>query len=307
MEIIEQYTRTRQNSFFTLPQTTIDSLENALSHCDLADQALLSLQNVIQNGQRVSARTLQLFVDNLRTSSNTRRRLRAFKLLDKARLNQDLSDEAFYQLELVKAAYGLSRPLIKDKNKESMLRFILERSEKDDGRLGMPIDVMLVIELHVHEITTLDIICNITKNQQILNSNILNKLVAMFDLSSNEEKKVQSRLVEIFENVARNNQTLSARLLDKLELALQSKGFSEHLKVKVLSVFVQRVQKGEKVSRNIVNMILSRIETEKQNLALKQELLSSIGSIVLQSSSNDLFSYKGTLFFRQLFCYRFQF
>lgn len=95
--------------------------------------------------------------------------------------------------------------------------------------------------------------------------------------------------------MARNNQTLSTKLLEKLELALHTCEFSEHLKVKVLSIFVQRVQKGEKVSRNIIEMIFSEIENEKQSLGLKQELLSSIGSIVLQSSPSELSAFKGIL------------
>lgn len=112
--------------------------------------------------------------------------MRAFKLLDKARLNQDLTDEAFYQLELVKAAYGLSRKSEDTSNKENMLRFILDQSEKDDARLRMPIDAMLTLESHVCELITLDIISNITKSQQILNYNLVNKLVGMLDLSSGD-------------------------------------------------------------------------------------------------------------------------
>lgn len=309
MEIIEQYTRPFQKtdsssnnattgySFYNLPQSTISSLEQALSHSNLADQALLSLQNVIHNGQQVSARTLQLFVDNLQTSSNTRRRLRAFKLLDKARLNQDLNDEAFNQLELVKAAFGLSRgeSVLDEQNKKSMLEFIRKRSEKDDAQLAMPIDVMLTLEYHLRELITLDIIYNITKNHQILNFNILNKLVSMFDLRDllSGESETSSRLVGIFENVARNNQTLSTKLLEKFELVLQANEFSEDLRVRVLSIFVQRVQKGDKVSTNIIEMILNRTQSEKQNIALKQELLSSIGSIVYKSSPDELNSFKG--------------
>jgi hypothetical protein len=289
LEILERYTASRQSGVFKIPPSTVSALEYALSLVDVADQALECLQNVTCNGQPLSTRTLQLFVDNLQMSDNSRRRLRAFKLLEKARANQDISDEAFLRLELVRAAYGLSINSCSTENtKRSMLLFIREKSQQ--GGLQLPKDTMLALEKHIDEETTLEILYNVSKNRQVLQYNLLNKL--MNKLNPTEFSAATLRLMDIFENVARNNQALPEKLLVKLERAFDSS--EEELELKVLSIFVQRAHKGEQLSRSVIEMILDKIAGIK-NITFKQEFLSSVGSIVLQLSEDDLNKYRGTL------------
>jgi hypothetical protein len=97
---------------FTIPESTVMTLENVListSSGKQFDAAVFAIQNAISGGQRVSARTLQIFADNLYTSTNSRKRLRAFKIFDQSLINQpDLLDDIFFATELQRAAFGLS-------------------------------------------------------------------------------------------------------------------------------------------------------------------------------------------------------
>lgn len=293
MKILEIYTGSHKDHSFKIPKTTISALEHVLSFVNMSSQALVCLQNVICNDQRVSPRTLQMFLDNLQMSDNSRRRLRAFKLLEKARINQDLSDDAFLKLELVRAAYGLSisDKLMQDR-KQSMLLFIHETYRK--GGLQMPKDTMLVLESHLDAAATLEILYNVSKDHQLLQYSLLHKLANKFNPADCDT--ITCRLVDIFENVACNNQVLSKKLLEKLEQVFDSN--KEELGMKVLSIFVQRAQKGEHLSRNVIERILDKIKIMgRTNIIFKQELLSSIGSIVFQladAGTEDLAIYKGT-------------
>lgn len=292
LKILESYTASHKGHIFKIPKTTICALEHTLSLVKMSRQALVCLQNVIWNGQRASPRTLQTFLDDLQISDNSRRRLRAFKLLEKARINQDLSDDAFLKLELVRAAYGLS---ISDKltqdRKQSMLLFIRETHLR--GGLQMPKDTMLVLESHLDAAATLEILYNVSKNHQLLQYSLLHKLTNKFNPTDCDV--ITYRLIDIFENVACNNQVLSKKLLAKLEQVFDSNKEKE-LEMKVLSIFVQRAQKGEHLSKNAIEIILDKIKIMgTTNIMFKQKLLSSISSIVFQLAevgTEDLAIYK---------------
>ncbi len=58
---------------------------------------------MIQNGQPVTERTFNIFIDNLYLAEDDDFRYKSFKLLDVADNNQDLSDEVFDKLELQRA------------------------------------------------------------------------------------------------------------------------------------------------------------------------------------------------------------
>ena len=287
LEILENYTTFRRDCAFKLLPSTIAALEYALSLVELADKALACLQNVIRNGQPISSRTLQLFVDNLQTSDNSRRRLRAFKLLDKARTNQDISDEAFLRMELARAAFGLSlQTWLSENAKKLMLQFIQDKTEQSCVQL--PKDAMLALEKYTGDEATLEILYNVSKNRQILQYNLLSKLMKkLWSTGGNSETL---RLIDIFTNVTRNNQVLPEKLLSVLEQAFDSSVEEVHLKA--LSIFVQRAHKGEPLSNRAVKSILGKISSITDT-TFKQEFLSSIGSIVLQLSEEDLQLHKG--------------
>ena len=259
---------------------------------DLLEHAFSCLKNVISNGQPVSPRVLQLFVYDLQMSENSRRRLRAFKLLEKIRISLDINDEAFIKLELVKGAFGLSSNITQNE-KYRILCYIQEQSEKGEQ---LPIDVMLVLGSYVNEKATLGILYNASKHLQIINYNLLSKLVNTFNSANFDD--ITYILIEIFENVTRNNQTLSKKLLDKLETTLDS--CTIELEKKVLSIFVRQAQKGEQLSRKVIDKILDRIIKKETNFSFKHELLNCIGSIVLQLNKDELTIYKGL---EIMFCY----
>lgn len=149
------------------------------------------IRNVILNGQIVDNKTLQNFLDDLYYSHDSRIRLNSFKILDKASSNQQLSDETFFKLELVKAGYGLSVKI--DKN--DLISFISDQSRKG---LILPIDTIDSIENEIDNDHVLDIFLNISKNKQILNYNLISKLVGKFDPNN-----PNLRLINVFENIAK--------------------------------------------------------------------------------------------------------
>ncbi len=262
LDILESYTAKK----FKIPESTIAALENTLmSKKDLYDKALFILQCVIQNGQSVNSTTLQIFIDNLYNSSNSRRRFKAFKCLEQARLNQDIQDEIFFKLELQKAGFGLSRVT----DTKPLLDFV--KTQTDKGFL-MPIDTMIALEKELDDENVLDIILNLTKLKQILDYNLLNELTRKFNPNSSSNNQ---NLISIFANVSTNNQKLSPELLNKLELALNNKS----MEANVLSIFVHRAQKGETLTVHIIEKILNRIKNES-NLMIRQEYLSSLASLI---------------------------
>ncbi|CAF3745317.1 unnamed protein product [Rotaria sp. Silwood1] len=269
LEILQIYTNT-----YTIPISTIKVLENALGFPEQFEKAIYTIHNVIRNGQPVTNKILQILIDDLYMSINARRRYNSFKLLEKTRKNQDLPDNIFYKLELTKAGLTLSRST----NKKSIIKFMQDQTSNG---MQLPIDTVNALESEIKNEDTLQVLYNISKNKQIIQYDLLNKLIDTFNPNSN-----QFILIGVFENVAKNNQTLSAELLNKLEMALSR----EEIEDNILSIFVYLAQKGEKLSENIIQKILDRILIEK-DIMLKQEFLSTLGSLI-QTHKTDIKLYK---------------
>ena len=121
VKILVDFTSKPKNN---LPADCIVSVENALNFEDLHEDSLVILKNVIRNGQIVSNKTLKLISDSFYLPVSARDHLNSFKLLEKARLNQEIKNDIFVRLELVKAGYGLE---VID-NKESILTFLLDQT-----------------------------------------------------------------------------------------------------------------------------------------------------------------------------------
>ncbi|CAF4647731.1 unnamed protein product, partial [Rotaria sp. Silwood2] len=142
--------------------------------------------------------------------------------------------------------------------------------DQTNNGMQLPIDTVNALENETDNEDALQVLYNISKNKQIIQYDLLNKLIEHFNPNSD-----QFILIGIFENVAKNNQTLSAELLNKLEMALNRKQIED----KVLLIFVYLAQKGEKLCNNIIQKILNKILLEK-DIMLKQELLSALGSLI---------------------------
>ncbi|CAM4836970.1 unnamed protein product [Rotaria magnacalcarata] len=257
LDILEIYT-----SKYTIPKSTIRALENALDFPERFEKAIFTIYNVIRNGQSVTNKILQILVDNLYMSINARRRYNSFKLLEKVRQNQDLPESVFNTIELAKAGFVLSRST----NKTSIMKFMQDQT---NNGMQLPIDTVNALENETVNEDALQVLYNISKNKQIIQYDLLNKLIEHFNPNSD-----QFILIGVFENVAKNNQTLSVELLKKLEMALNRKQIEDN----VLSIFVYLAQKGEKLSNNIIQKILNKILLEK-DIMLKQELVSALGSL----------------------------
>ena len=269
LDILEIYTSSHR-----IPSSTIQALETALAVPERSEKAMFIFQNLIRHGQAVTNKILQDFVDNLYMSINARRRYNSFKFLEKARENQDLPESIFFQIALAKAGFTLSRP-----NKtDSILKFMKDQT---NNGMQLPIDTIIALEKQIDHEDALQVLYNISKNKQIIQYDLLNKLIDKFD-----PKGDQKILIGIFENVTKNNQILSRELLIKLEIALTQK----HIEDQSLSIFIYLAQKGEKLSDNIIQKILTKILSER-DLMLKQELLSALGSLI-QTHHKDIQRYK---------------
>ena len=154
LDILEEYTQSK----YTIPFDTIIALENTLGVSDLFEKALFILQNVIRNGQEVTNKTLEIFSDNFYLSINSRRRLRSFKILEKARVNQDLEHDVFFKLEIQKAGYGLSSRKLDKRDKLFILNFIYNQTERG---FHLPIDTMNAL---ANEINTDQSVLKILEN-----------------------------------------------------------------------------------------------------------------------------------------------
>ena len=253
---------------YNVPEQMVRSLENILSLAEYCERTLVILQNLIHIGQTVSNKTLHILVDHLYRSINSRLRYNAFKLLEKVRQNQDMDDDIFQTFELTKAGFALN------KSESSTKSVIIDYIQIQTGNgMQLPIDTKLAVEKEINARGVLKIFYNVSKNKQIISINLLNVLIGKFSRGSNDDDII---LIGIFENAVKNNQTLPQELLDKLEKALTDK---KHLEDKLLPVFIYLAQKGEKLSRHVIDKLLDRLSNES-DLVLKQELLSALGSLI---------------------------
>jgi hypothetical protein len=264
VKILDKYT----SSKYLIPTNTIAALENALGIPEVCNMALKVLENVIQNGQRVSERTLHIFSDNLYLAEDADLRLKSFKLLDIADDNQDLSDEVFDKLELQRAGSVIANHLI---DKEEAIFYL--KIKADEGQ-KLPIDTLKALTSELTNKQALSILSNISKNKQVIPDYLIDKLILEFD-----PKQTHNQIIEIFASIAKNNQNIPSKLLVKLEKALDNELISDQ----VLSIFALQGQKGEKLSENVISRICNKFLTINSE-PVKQELLSAISSIIEQNS-----------------------
>lgn len=275
LEVLEIYTSTKKGN--TIPVTIIESLENILlGKSRSSSAAFFIIQNVILNGQVVTHRVLKMLVDWLYGSSNSRRRLRAFKLLEKASQSQMVPDDIFLHLELVRAGFGLQTMSLE--LRPNIIEFLVKETER--GSL-LPIDTMLALEKMVSEPQILVILRNCTSNKQILDYELLNKLSTAYNPETDVKTSYEMLLLSIFANIARNNQSLSRELLVKLEISFLLKENIPSDQERILtSIFVLRAQKGEHLSPLVTSKLLNMLEDSFDD----QLLLSSLRSIIKMSA-----------------------
>jgi len=281
LEILAAYT-TR----YCVPDSTVKTLETVLSFSNHFEKALLVLQNVILSGMAlVTSKTLNIFIDYLYMSINSRLRFYSFKLLQKVSQNQELADDIFCKFEMAKAGFLLDHHAkqVNVTDRQMIIEFIQTQTDKG---MQLPIDTKLALEKELSNRGVLKIFANISKNRQIIQQNLLNAFISMFDPKKDDVKTDNILLISIFENAVKNNQTLPRHLLGKLEEALHCKDLEQ----KVFPVFIYLAQKGEKLSEHVNNKLLDQLLIE-ENLVLKQELLSSLGSLI-DANQDDIQSYQ---------------
>jgi len=258
-----------------VPEATVATLENMLSVSSYFEKAFMSLQNIIHCGKSlVTSKTLNVFVDYLYSSSNKCWRYCSFKLLEQVSRNQELDDGVFCKFELAKAGYALEchTELAYAAERQLIIEFIQTKTNKG---MQLPVDTQIALEELISCKGVLKIFANISENKQIIPLNLLHKLIEMFEPTENKVSVDKIFMISIFENAAKNNQTLPRKLLSKLEEALRRKDLEQS----VLPVYIYLAQKGEKLSKDVNDKLLERLVCE-QDPVLKQELLSSLGSII---------------------------
>lgn len=270
-----------------VPQITVRSLEELLAISDYFEKALQVLKNIILCGKlTVTSKTLSVFSEYLHKSNNKRRRFYSFKLLNQASQNQELPENVFDQLELTKAAFALETIERHRDDKQSIFQFVEELVEKG---LPLSIDVREALEVDLGSAGALKILSLASRNRQMIPQNLMKNLVEMFN--PEEENSFNSiHFLTIFENMAKNNQKLPTELMKKLERALEL----QKLEKTALDIFIFLAQKGEVLSKSVIERLLSKLQTE-DGLILKQELLSSLGSLI-QANKDSIQPYQSKIF-----------
>ena len=297
--ILEEYAKVREGRIsYDIPLNTIKEVESTFFYTDFSHEALCVLKNVIHNGQPVSNAVLKIFVDNLYVSDDPNQRLDSFHLLNKAMKHQLIQDDIFFIIELQRAAYHLNFSS-KTVNCNSVFNFILKQT--NEGKL-LPIDTMNAICMEIlehdevlneeNEVSSLKfdrdswnkeilkILVDATKNKQILNVSILNKLESILESSDN-----LNELICIFKNTLANNQTLPKSLIEKLETFF----YHEPIEKKILQIFFL-IGEREELSSSVINSIIEKIENESEDY-FKQKWLNSLASII-QNNKEHVNFYK---------------
>ncbi|CAF1246216.1 unnamed protein product, partial [Didymodactylos carnosus] len=147
------------------------------------ENVFVLLDGILLLNENYSTKVLEILqiytIDNLYMSINSRRRHNSFKLLEKARQNQDLPDSIFYKSEVAKAGFALSRST----NKKPIIKFMQDQT---NNGMELPIDTVNALENEIGNEGVLQIFYNISKNKQIIQYDLLNKLIEIFNPNRNQ-------------------------------------------------------------------------------------------------------------------------
>jgi hypothetical protein len=184
IKILEVYTKHHK-----IPLTTITALENSL---EVFPSALITLQNVINKGQAVCENTLKLLIDDFYISNkkNAYKLFCSFKIIERAVMNQEFSDNIFFKFELIKAAYGLSVT----KNKEFILDFLKNLTQRKSFELPFNLINALKNLFNNEDLeVVIEIFENTARNHQILPDTIFE----VFEKKI-EKENLQDKIINIF-------------------------------------------------------------------------------------------------------------
>ena len=179
IRILLIYTKTK-----TIPSSTVAALENALGFNEHRQIALETLENVIQMGKPVGEKTLKILIDDLYMSKGDSGGY--LEVLERARRNQELSDNLFYMLELLKASKGLESA----GNKKSFLNFIKILIRQKILHLPKELMETLVCLLKngEHDFEVIEIFQNAANNQQKLPDSVFEEMKNKIEKKELEEK-----------------------------------------------------------------------------------------------------------------------
>ncbi|KAL4473568.1 hypothetical protein ABPG74_022432 [Tetrahymena malaccensis] len=267
IQILDKYTSMKN----LIPTNIIAALEEKYDQTELCNIALKILKNIIQNGQRVSEKTLCIFCDRFYVAEDVLERFESLYLLDTANYNYELPDEVFDKLEMQRSSFAILCNFI---GKKQAITYLMVKT--DEGKY-IPIDGLKALASNLTNQSYLSILSNVSKNQQTIPDYIIDNLVLEFN-----PLKSQTQIIEIFTNIAKNNQNIPDKLLVKLEQALDNNSISQQ----VLSIFAIQGQKGENLTTNVVKKIFNTF-LNIDNIQVKQELLSTINSIIEQNQFDN--------------------
>ena len=189
---------------------------------------------------------------------------------------QDISDQAFCQLELLKSGYEMQN--IAKYRKDTLLDYIEEKLAEG---IKLPLLTMKTLVKVLNQSQVLKIFALASKNEQMIPQRFLSEIIRKFYIDSDCSGKADLLYFEIFRNLVKNNQDLPFNLIHILENELQDNDLDEM----ILPIFVCLAQKGQKISRPVTEKMLDKLITET-NLSQKKELLSALLSIMKAHENN---------------------
>ena len=238
IQILEAYTSKHHN----IPLTTIEALENVLNDCP---SALLTLKNVIYNGQPVGVKTLERFLDKFYISNKTD--VRRFEIMERARKNQELPDKIFFKLELIKAAFGLTMPNIKIKCILDFIKDLITR-ERSFSLPFVLIDALIrLLKRNECVEVVIEIFENSAKNNQPLPDSVFDEMENQF-----EKGQLKEKILSIF--VELRPEKLSESLIKKLIAKLKVDIVGQYLNA-LLLCFEKSKESIGKYSKDLESII----------------------------------------------------
>jgi hypothetical protein len=272
IKILEVYTKHHK-----IPLTTITALENSL---EVFPSALITLQNVINKGQAVCENTLKLLIDDFYISNrkNAYKLFCSFKIIERAVMNQEFSDNIFFKFELIKAAYGLSVT----KNKEFILDFLKNLTQRKSFELPFNLINALKNLFNNEDLeVVIEIFENTARNHQILPDTIFE----VFEKKI-EKENLQDKIINIFAEFRpeKLSENIFSKVIAKLNVDIVR--YKKYLSV-LLPFLEHNKDCIEKFNKDLESIIENGLSIEDPNIQEICIRLLKLGIKVTKQDSID--------------------
>ncbi len=250
-----------------IPVKMIHVLENLLCTPGYGVQAQTMLLGIIRNGQAVGERSLMIFKDQLFKEENNTEIIECLMLAD---MQQDLPEDVFAIVEMEEAVSCLEQ-VVTDEYAWQTIETATARGSKLTTHA-----INFLTRINSLTPTLLSIYKNMVANGQMLRTEQLDLLFEQY----RHDESIRCDLLAIFLGVEKNGQVLPDKLLTYLEPSLTDPA--------VLSLFLNKAQRGEQLSAVVIERIIQFAVTGVWDTSLSRSVELSIKSALLNFISQQM-------------------